>query len=87
MADSPDRIVWTTPASAVAIAGFTAALFSALFPVVLPSLTDPAFDLTVANAASAPYTLGLLSWVDQLWELRDGVLDAGAGAGGGGASG
>jgi cytochrome bd ubiquinol oxidase subunit II len=54
---------WAFVATAVAIAGFTAALFSALFPAVLPSLIDPAFDLTVASAASGPYTLGLLSWV------------------------
>ena len=54
---------WAFIATAVTIAGFTVALFSALFPAVLPSLTDPAFDLTVANAASGPYTLGLLSWV------------------------
>ena len=54
---------WAFVATAVTIAGFTAALFSALFPAVLPSLTDPAYDLTVANAASGPYTLGLLSWV------------------------
>ena len=38
-------------------------LFGALYPAVLPSLLDPAFDLTVANAASAPYTLGVLSWI------------------------
>jgi cytochrome d ubiquinol oxidase subunit II len=54
---------WAFVATAVAVAGFTAALFSALFPAVLPSLVNPAFDLTVANAASGPYTLGLLSWV------------------------
>ncbi len=41
----------------------TVVLFGALFPAVLPSLLDPAFDLTVADAASAPYTLGILSWI------------------------
>jgi cytochrome bd ubiquinol oxidase subunit II len=54
---------WAFVATAVAIAGTTAALFGALFPAVLPSLIDPAFDLTVAGAASAPYTLGILSWI------------------------
>lgn len=48
-------------ATAVAVAGFVVVLFTALFPAALPSLVSPAFDLTVADAASGPYTLGLLS--------------------------
>ena len=48
-------------ATAVAVAGFVVVLFTALFPAALPSLVSPAFDLTVAGAASGPYTLGLLS--------------------------
>jgi cytochrome d ubiquinol oxidase subunit II len=54
---------WSFAATAVAVAAFTAALFGSLYPVVLPSLVDPAFDLTVVGAASAPYTLGVLSWI------------------------
>jgi cytochrome bd ubiquinol oxidase subunit II len=54
---------WAFVATAVAIAATTAVLFGALFPAVLPSLVDPAFDLTVAGTASAPYTLGILSWI------------------------
>jgi cytochrome bd ubiquinol oxidase subunit II len=54
---------WAFVATAVAVAATTVVLFTALFPAVLPSLTDPAFDLTVANTASAPYTLGILSWI------------------------
>ncbi|OLT09504.1 cytochrome d ubiquinol oxidase subunit II [Pseudonocardia sp. CNS-139] len=54
---------WAFAATATAVAGFAVALFGALYPAVLPSLTDPAFDLTVANAASGPYTLGVMSWV------------------------
>ncbi|MBG6224760.1 cytochrome d ubiquinol oxidase subunit II [Arthrobacter sp. CAN_A2] len=38
-------------------------IFGAVFPVVLPSTIDPAFDLTVQNASSSPYTLGLMSVV------------------------
>ncbi|MHA7238975.1 cytochrome d ubiquinol oxidase subunit II [Arthrobacter sp. TMS1-12-1] len=38
-------------------------VFGAVFPVVLPSTIDPAFDLTVQNASSSPYTLGLMSVV------------------------
>jgi cytochrome d ubiquinol oxidase subunit II len=54
---------WAFVATAVAVAATTAVLFGALYPAVLPSLLDPAFDLTVAGAASAPYTLGILSWI------------------------
>ncbi|OJY40516.1 cytochrome d ubiquinol oxidase subunit II [Pseudonocardia sp. 73-21] len=54
---------WAFVATAVTIAALTVVIFGSLYPAVLPSLTDPAFDLTVANAASGPYTLTLLSWV------------------------
>ncbi|MFC4244648.1 cytochrome d ubiquinol oxidase subunit II [Gryllotalpicola reticulitermitis] len=40
-----------------------AAIFEAMYPVVLPSTTNHAWDLTVSNAASAPYTLGVMSVV------------------------
>jgi cytochrome d ubiquinol oxidase subunit II len=40
-----------------------ASIFGAVFPVVLPSTLDPAFDLTVNNASSSDYTLGLMSVV------------------------
>jgi cytochrome bd ubiquinol oxidase subunit II len=39
------------------------ALFGALYPNVLPSTLDPAYSLTVANAASSPYTLTVITWV------------------------
>jgi cytochrome d ubiquinol oxidase subunit II len=54
---------WAFVATALAIAATTAALFGTLFPAVLPSLLDPAFDLTVTDAASRPYTLELLTWI------------------------
>ena len=38
-------------------------LFGDLFPNVLPSSTDPAYSLTVANASSAHYTLVVMTWV------------------------
>jgi cytochrome d ubiquinol oxidase subunit II len=41
----------------------SASIFGAVFPVVLPSTLDPAFDLTIANASSSDYTLGLMSVV------------------------
>lgn len=41
----------------------TTAIFGAVFPVVLPSTIDAAFNLTVTNASSSDYTLGLMSIV------------------------
>ena len=40
-----------------------AAVFAGMFPKVLPSTVDPAFDLTVANAANSPYTLTVMTVV------------------------
>lgn len=40
-----------------------AAIFAAVYPVVLPSTIDPAFDLTVSTASSSDYTLGVMSVV------------------------
>jgi cytochrome d ubiquinol oxidase subunit II len=38
-------------------------LFGNLWPNVMPSTTNSAFSLTVRNASSSPYTLGVMSWV------------------------
>jgi cytochrome bd ubiquinol oxidase subunit II len=47
------------------IAGFAvlgaAGIFAAVYPVVLPSTLNPAWDLTIANASSGPYTLGVMT--------------------------
>ena len=40
-----------------------AAIFAAVYPVVLPSTIDAAYDLTIANAASGEYTLGVMTVV------------------------
>jgi cytochrome bd ubiquinol oxidase subunit II len=40
-----------------------ATLFGDLWPNVMPSSTNAAFNLTVHNASSSPYTLGVMSWV------------------------
>jgi cytochrome d ubiquinol oxidase subunit II len=40
-----------------------ASIFANVFPVVLPSSLDSAFDLTVSNASSGDYTLGVMTWV------------------------
>jgi len=47
----------------VFIVAGAASIFANVFPVVLPSTIDPAFNLTVANASSGSYTLGVMTWV------------------------
>jgi len=53
-----------------AFAGFTAfvalgaaSIFAAVYPVVLPSTIDAAYNLTVENASSGAYTLGVMTVV------------------------
>jgi len=38
-----------------------AAVFAAMFPRLLPSTIDPAFDLTIWNTANSPYTLAVMT--------------------------
>jgi cytochrome d ubiquinol oxidase subunit II len=40
-----------------------AALFSHLYPNVMPSSIDEAFSLTIDNASSTEYTLTIMTWV------------------------
>ncbi|AOS60961.1 cytochrome d ubiquinol oxidase subunit II [Actinoalloteichus hymeniacidonis] len=47
----------------VMLASVLVVLFGSLYPNVMPSTIDPLFDLTVAGAASSPYTLTVMSWV------------------------
>ncbi len=54
---------WSFLASAVAVLGLVASMFTALFPVLLPSTTDRAGTLDIHNAAAGPYALTVMSWV------------------------
>ncbi|MBB6173084.1 cytochrome d ubiquinol oxidase subunit II [Nocardiopsis mwathae] len=54
---------WSFTATAATIIALSVVIFGAMFPTVLPSTTDPAYSLTIANASSAPYTLTVMSWV------------------------
>ncbi|MET8149213.1 cytochrome d ubiquinol oxidase subunit II [Actinoplanes sp. NPDC049668] len=54
---------WAFVASGATIVLATFALFVTLFPDVMPSTIDPAYSLTTTNAASTPYTLGVMTWV------------------------
>ncbi len=54
---------WAFVCSGVTVVAVVATLFLALFPDVMPSTTDPAFSLTVSNAASGHYSLMIMTWV------------------------
>jgi cytochrome d ubiquinol oxidase subunit II len=54
---------WAFTAAAVGIAGTVGAIFQELFPRVMISTTNAAYNLTVANTASPPYTLKVMTVV------------------------
>jgi cytochrome d ubiquinol oxidase subunit II len=47
----------------ITVASAVVLLFGSLYPNVMPSTTSAAFDLTVHNASSTPYTLRVMTWV------------------------
>jgi cytochrome d ubiquinol oxidase subunit II len=57
------RLGWAFGVSAASIAFTFSALFADLFPNALPSTTTAANDLTLAGAASTPYTLKVMTVV------------------------
>jgi len=58
-----DRDGQAFAALGVVIAGAAVTMFGTLFPNVLPSTLDAANTLTIAGAASSPYTLTVMTWV------------------------
>ncbi|KAF0845372.1 cytochrome d ubiquinol oxidase subunit II [Nocardia caishijiensis] len=53
---------WAFVGTTLTIAAATVLLVGSLYPNVMPSTIDPAFDLTVDNASSSHYTLQVMSW-------------------------
>ncbi len=53
---------WSFALSGITIAAVVAMLFLTLFPNVMPSSLDDAWNLTVTNASSSPYTLKIMTW-------------------------
>ncbi|KAA0021861.1 cytochrome d ubiquinol oxidase subunit II [Antrihabitans cavernicola] len=53
---------WAFGATAAAVASLVVLVFGSMFPNVLPSTIDSAFDLTIHNASSSAYTLRIMSW-------------------------
>lgn len=62
VANLRSREGWAFITGAVTIVFAVLTLWLALFPNVMPSSTDPAFNLTIANASSTPYTLTIMTW-------------------------
>jgi len=61
LAETRKREGWAFIGFAVFLVFGAASIFVAAYPVVLPSTVDSAFDLTVQNASSGDYTLGVMS--------------------------
>lgn len=53
---------WSFTAGAITIVFAVLTLWTALFPFVMPSTTDPAYSLTIENASSTDYTLTIMTW-------------------------
>ncbi|KAA9146300.1 cytochrome d ubiquinol oxidase subunit II [Microbacterium lushaniae] len=62
VANLRDREGWAFGFGAATIMTAVLMLWFALFPNVMPSSTDPAFNLTIENASSTDYTLTIMSW-------------------------
>ncbi|MYW63943.1 cytochrome d ubiquinol oxidase subunit II [Streptomyces sp. SID8379] len=54
---------WAFTCTGVAIAAVVAAIFLALAPDVMPSSLNEAWNLTIDNSSSGPYTLKVMTWV------------------------
>ncbi|MFE9567058.1 cytochrome d ubiquinol oxidase subunit II [Streptomyces sp. NPDC006692] len=53
---------WSFALSGITVAAAVATLFLTLFPNVMPSSLNDAWNLTVSNASSTPYTLKIMTW-------------------------
>ncbi len=61
VANSRGREGWAFVGGAVSILAVLVNVFAAMFPYVIPSTLDPAYGLTVFQAASTPYTLTIMT--------------------------
>jgi cytochrome d ubiquinol oxidase subunit II len=57
------RSGWAFIMTALTIILATFTIFQGLYPRVMISSTNPDWNLTIYNASSSPYTLGVMSWV------------------------
>jgi cytochrome d ubiquinol oxidase subunit II len=53
---------WAFLATTLVVAGVVTLLFGSLYPNLVPSTIDPAYNLTIYNGSSSPYTLKVMTW-------------------------
>ncbi len=53
---------WAFLSTTVVIAAVVILLFGSLYPNLVPSTIDPAYNLTIYNGSSSPYTLKVMTW-------------------------
>jgi cytochrome d ubiquinol oxidase subunit II len=63
ISNTAQKAGWAFVTTGLAVIFAIASFFFALFPNVMISSTDPAFNLTIMNASSSPYTLKVMSIV------------------------
>lgn len=63
LANRAGREGWAFTGFALLVTSGATAIFASVYPVVLPSTIDAAYSLTVSNASSSDYTLGVMSVV------------------------
>jgi cytochrome d ubiquinol oxidase subunit II len=66
VANSRGKEGWAFGLTACSILLLVATYFAVLYPNVMPSTIDPAYNLTIANASSTGYTLTVMSWTAAL---------------------
>ncbi len=53
---------WAFLCTTLVVAAVVSLLFGSLYPNLLPSTLDPAYNLTIYNGSSSPYTLKVMTW-------------------------
>ncbi|APE14540.1 cytochrome d ubiquinol oxidase subunit II [Mycobacterium sp. WY10] len=53
---------WAFLATTIVVAAVVTLLFGSLYPNLVPSTINPAYDLTIFNGSSSPYTLKVMTW-------------------------
>lgn len=62
LASRISRDGWAFACTCLTVVAVVALLFGSLYPNLIVSNLDPAYNLTIANASSSPYTLKVMSW-------------------------
>ncbi|MUM18930.1 cytochrome d ubiquinol oxidase subunit II [Mycobacterium sp. CBMA271] len=62
VASRMSRDGWAFACTCLTVVAVVVLLFGSLYPNLIVSSLDPAYNLTVTNASSSPYTLRVMSW-------------------------